>query len=270
MAMIDEIKNLKFSVFKKEDKKIATKNLLWNKIFKIAECQHKRSGNIYLKNYIDIDYLEKIIKGKTVAFVGMSPNIKDKNLGEEIDSFDIVYRTNFYPLPTHLHKDYGSKCNILALQLRYHPRIIEDKDIDLFITYNYCKYAHASQKKIINISNQKKYLLGKFMNKYVDGDARFPTAGMLAYFIAESFGCTRFKYFGITGYQNENKEIVNHGEYEHVIEEYKNSFIRRASILNTELIKAKYHNFQKENDFRRLIIKENICEIDEYSKKYFI
>jgi len=269
MTMIDEIKNLKFSVFKKEDKKLVTKNLYWNKIFKL-EGKLKKTNDIYLKNYVDIEYLENIIKGKTVAFVGMSPNIKDKNLGEEIDSFDIVYRTNFYPLPTHLHKDYGSKCNILALQLKYHQRIIENKDIDLFITYHYCQYAHASQNKIINISNKKKYLLGRFMNEYINGDVIFPTAGMLAYFIAESLGCSRFKYFGITGYQNENKEIVNHGEYEHVIEEYKNSFIRRETILKTEMKKVKCHNFQKENDFRRLIIKENICEIDEYSKKYFI
>ena len=61
------------------------------------------------------DYLE----GKNIILVGPCNSLIGKNLGDFIDSFDIVVRIKRgYPVPDNLHKDLGTKTNLLYTTLR--------------------------------------------------------------------------------------------------------------------------------------------------------
>lgn len=61
---------------------------------------------------VAIVILENMVKGKKVIIVGPSPHLMGKNLGEYIDSHDIVCRVNNLP-SIDLKSDYGSKTDIL-------------------------------------------------------------------------------------------------------------------------------------------------------------
>lgn len=69
-----------------------------------------------IEKYKDHHFTE-FIKDKSVVIVGPNTNLKGKNLGEYIDSFDIVVRSNtvfdFLPLNEELAKDYGSRTDII-------------------------------------------------------------------------------------------------------------------------------------------------------------
>ena len=56
--------------------------------------------------------LEKLVKNKRVALVGPSPHLVGSNLGDKIDSFDIVCRINEVLFAKKLRKDYGSRTDI--------------------------------------------------------------------------------------------------------------------------------------------------------------
>jgi len=65
-------------------------------------------------------YFEELIKNKKVIFVGPSPILKGSKLGEWIDSFDIVIRTNnFYSTLEENKEDYGSKCDVLYTNVQF-------------------------------------------------------------------------------------------------------------------------------------------------------
>lgn len=59
---------------------------------------------------------KRLIKGKRVVFVGACPNIKNKKLGDFIDSFDTVVRTNGSITlieNSAFQRDYGARIDIL-------------------------------------------------------------------------------------------------------------------------------------------------------------
>lgn len=59
------------------------------------------------------DYL----KGKRVAFIGPAPTLKNSGLGKKIDSYDVVIRMKQPIIPENLHKDYGSKTDVIYCNL---------------------------------------------------------------------------------------------------------------------------------------------------------
>ncbi len=61
------------------------------------------------------NFLEKLLKGKSIAVVGNGPSHKGKNLGAEIDAHDIVIRMNNYAIGKEFQKDYGCKTDIWLL-----------------------------------------------------------------------------------------------------------------------------------------------------------
>jgi len=73
--------------------------------------------DIYIEKYIDYvktSELREILDGKTVAIVGPSSHIDGQNLGNYIDSFDVVVRVGFLEEPTEIAmKDYGSRTDII-------------------------------------------------------------------------------------------------------------------------------------------------------------
>lgn len=61
----------------------------------------------------DLEPLRKIVEGKRVIYVGPSPILKGRGLGEFIDSFDVVVRSNnMYKVPEELWEDYGKRCDV--------------------------------------------------------------------------------------------------------------------------------------------------------------
>ena len=73
--------------------------------------------DIYIEKYTDYvktAELQEILDGKTVAIVGPSFHINGQNLGNYIDSFDVVVRVGFLEEPTEIAmKDYGSRTDII-------------------------------------------------------------------------------------------------------------------------------------------------------------
>lgn len=71
---------------------------------------------------LEHDY-KTFLNNKRVAFIGPAPNLKGRGLGEFIDSFDIVVRTNhFIELVTdpEIQKDYGKKTTVLYVNRQYY------------------------------------------------------------------------------------------------------------------------------------------------------
>lgn len=73
---------------------------------------YKRWEEIRDFGKIDNNY-NNILKNKKVVIVGPSPSLEDKNLGNWIDSFDIVIRLNTaFPIKEEKYNDLGKKTDI--------------------------------------------------------------------------------------------------------------------------------------------------------------
>lgn len=90
---------------------------------------------------MNIEYMTN----KKVIFVGPSPCIRNKGLGEWIDSFDIVVRTNgsvFFLDDPDFNRDYGSKYSVLFFNSQF-QRHIQEIDMDKLkargLKHIYCK-----------------------------------------------------------------------------------------------------------------------------------
>ena len=78
--------------------------------------QKKKEGTSVLKRDLDYnnEFFRKLIKGKRVIYVGPATTLEGKEMGEFIDSFDVVIRSNnSYQIPDESQVDYGSRCDIL-------------------------------------------------------------------------------------------------------------------------------------------------------------
>jgi len=213
--------------------------------------------------------IEPIIKNKEVAFVGMAPNIYGKGLGEEIDSFDVVVRTNIYPVPQHLYIDYGIKCDIFSILKRPHFY----KNIDKFVKAGgsaifYYHSAVPIPKGIPCelIGKEERLRFREHIKKEMNGqDPKFATAGVTAYLICAKYKPKRFKYFGITGYQNLDGSLIDTSKTEPYIfyAEYEGNNKKRPKE------KHKYHNHLVLNNYLRKLLREGKIEMDSYTEVYF-
>ncbi len=207
------------------------------------------------------EYLKILVSGKRVAFVGLAPNIKGKGLGVEIDSFDVVIRTNIYPIPEEQRGDYGQRCDILVLHIRYtnykyavknimHYRKVADKSPNI----NYCLITKNDRRKV-----------SKAVMAFTGKDPKWGTQGTnLMHFCIEA-GCKEFKFFGITGYQNLKGELTDKGNYTAIAKPRKSQSIKRSAGVT----KSPSHNHKVLNDYTRHMLKIKAIDMDEYSKEYF-
>ena len=214
--------------------------------------------------------MEQLIKNKRIAFVAMGASIKGKGLGKEIDSFDTVYRTNFYPIPEHLHKDYGSRCDILSV-LKGH--------------YRQGTYANTGLNTLIRFSRMNcpkdeginYFLIGKKFRanskrkifEATGKNPRNPTKGLLAYFLCQKYGAKEIKFFGVTGYQNKDNKVCDYTDTFHYTEEYVKSLKTQKDLSVIDMANYKPHNFAVQNEFIVQEIKAGRLSIDPFSKEYF-
>lgn len=213
---------------------------------------------------------EKLVKGKTIAFVGLAPNIQGKSLGKEIDSADIVYRTNMFPIPEKYTQDYGTRCDILGIQRAY------EQFVDEYI-YNGVKlivYYEEAMKMPENsyCSNyyERMNMASEINSIILEYRMKAPTAGLVAWFLCHKYGCKSFKFYGITGYQNLKGEVQNHDGGNNYLKEYLDYWgNRKDRLIKTDMVHNEYHNFQAHNEFIKYGIKNKFFTLDKYSNEYF-
>ena len=199
----------------------------------------------------------KSVKNKQVAFVGMAPNIKGKGLGSEIDSFDVVIRTNIYPIPVEWQKDYGTKCDILALHLK---NTDNDYDVKNIITYREVK--QKKENNYILMTQNDRMTVSNAIQNVIGVHPIYATNGINMMYFSLEGGCSSFKFYGITGYQNKEGEVVEHHEAQHYV-------FRMKGGHKKSMRKHPNHNFQVLNDYLRYMLKQGKIEMDQYSLKYF-
>jgi len=95
----------------------------------VSHPDHQVIGDY--KDYECDSYLQKLVEGKSIAYVCPSPHLVNQEMGEFIDSHDLVVRVNqnFYPKKS-TWSDYGRRTDILVncmnqLKIR---ALSEDKD----------------------------------------------------------------------------------------------------------------------------------------------
>lgn len=199
----------------------------------------------------------EIFKDKTVAFVGLAPVIEGKGLGEQIDSYDVVYRTNFLPKNT---TDYGSKCDVISV-LKDCFNLLDTHQVTNIVLFDDIE---IDRNKYLVTHEERAFIREKYIDQY-GLDIIDATAGLIAYYLADKYEAKSFKFFGITGYQNLQGKVVNHSVVNHYSEEAYNMFGR--SRVNM----AKYdcHNFANHNKILKSLLKSKKIEMDQYSLEYF-
>ena len=109
---------------------------------------------------------EKIIKDKSVIFVGPSPILLNKNMGDFIDSFDVVVRSNnSFPIPKEHQKDYGTKCDVIYLNHQFIKRKKDSKkeylkEIDFICSKSKVITNENRIYDVFKHSHSNKYILG--------------------------------------------------------------------------------------------------------------
>lgn len=211
--------------------------------------------------------LNEFIQGKTVAFVGMAPNIMGKGLGDEINSFDLVFRTNIFPIPEEYKVDYGSKCDVISMlkSSAINPDVFSKGGIQWVIHYRpAAKYSPLLNYYQMTIDKRNEVRRG--IMKDIGFDPKHGTAGINIIATVLKSEPKRLKLFGITGYQNKNGKVIDHLKgTQHYIPYFRTKI--RPGIISME--RHPSHNFQVQNDWIRFLLKNKKIEIDSYSAEYF-
>jgi len=206
-----------------------------------------------------------IFNGKTVAFVGQAPILERKRLGPEIDKHDIVYRTNIFPIRN--EADYGKKCNVISILPRFNE-IIKTVDVKNLILFDEAAEIRFNQSKYIVTKDERKQIAAWALDEH-NLDIISPTAGLVAYWLAMKFGAASVKFYGITGYQNKSGEVADHINEKHYTDSvYEWTGTPRNSVT-ADMKNYKFHNFTNQNDLFRILLRQELIQMDKYSLEYF-
>jgi hypothetical protein len=96
--------------------------------------------------------LEKLLRGKRIAFVGPSPHLSGTGLGGLIDSYDVVARVNQEsPIPCDRTNDYGRRMEVLVAACNTHNLTLLKEQIDADAEYmRNLKYVICTQSTVDN------------------------------------------------------------------------------------------------------------------------
>jgi len=217
--------------------------------------------------------LQEYIKDKSVCFVGMAPILMGKGTGEEINSFDVVCRTNVFPIPADYQKDYGTKGDVISMLYikRTNPKIFAENGVKWVIWHTVWK----TNKRTPPLSDEIKYYqlnerkineIRAGISREIGFDPRHPSAGASIIYTVLQSQPKRLKLFGITGYQDKNGNVVDYFKgTQHYIPYFKSKI--RPGIVSMEHHPS--HNFQVQNDWIRYLLKNGRVEMDPYSLEYF-
>ena len=207
--------------------------------------------------------MESLLRNKEVCFVGMSPNIEGKGLGEEIDSFEVIVRTNTFPIPKDLVVDYGEREDIMSV-LKYEYINQEWDSLKGIIHYRSIEQYNTFPNVVYYRMNvERRGVIEKGIKEVTGVHPKQGSAGINIIYTCLSMGVKRLKLFGITGYQNKSGEVVDHTEYLHYVRRKKKAE-DCASMRNHPA-----HNFKVQNDYLRILLSKGIIEMDQYSAEHF-
>lgn len=209
------------------------------------------------------------ITGKSVAFVAQAPIIEGKGLGAEIDSFDLVYRTNLYPMSN--TADYGERCDIISVVKDNFP-FIGRHNVQHIVHFDKISYKHRAGDQRRNhyfINERERKLIVEWCKIKFHVDIIDPTAGLVAWFLMHIYKAERIKFFGMTGYQNKHRQVVNHGEEKHYVDEYIDELKVRERLHKAQMATYDCHDFKAHNAVWRGLIREGLVDMDDYSWEYF-
>jgi len=195
-------------------------------------------------------YFKKLIEGKKVIYVGPSPILEGREMGELIDSFDVIVRSNAcYPIPENLKKDYGSKCDILYINW-YFNKIFNQKyqiynDLKLICSknssVNHPRNRVFKVKKTKYLEDKKIHLTGShtFLDIIEKNPDIFHITG-ISFYLEKKHHHHNFSYLNLN---NSKKNLIKY----HNIDSEINFFLNE--ILNKENVKI--------DDFLLELLREN-------------
>lgn len=190
---------------------------------------------------------ENYIRGKNVIIVGPSENIKNKGLGVDIDSYDIVIRTNgAHGIIEKYSEDYGSRCDILYTNHFFTFNVLNTVIHNMnprpkFICYKgtYGIY----ENKTINDITFRKWDLG----------VSSELTGMYIIKEIQKLGANSITIAGMDFYQN--KENV-----------YNDAYLPKTFNYNYEK-ENRIHNYENvRNEFNALVKNRKIQVLENFSK----
>jgi hypothetical protein len=175
------------------------------------------------------------IKGKRVIFVGSCPNIKGRNQGEIIDSYEVVVKTNgsVFLEGEEYFKDYGSRIDVLYTnnQFQREMRPLPVKDF-YKRGISYLRMKACSDSDLLKYNEYIK--TGKITETMQQVNKKLYGALMGAYIFTDILLCEPRELF-ITGvdFFVSKKKVFEHDNYQEYLPGYLPDKIRRqGNIIN--------------------------------------
>ncbi len=214
----------------------------------------------------NVKSISHIVSGKEVAFVGMAPNIEGKGFGDEIDSFDVIIRTNFFPVEDILQKDYGTVVNIMSvLSLKFIKEEWLNLGLQCIVHYSQIPDTYSYLPvDYYHMNRQRRSVIEKGVRKVTGVHPKQGTAGINIAHTCLNSGVKRLKMFGVTGYQNKQGQVVDHTEALHYVRRRRKDPSTLRSMRNHPA-----HNLKVQNDYLRILLSQGKIQMDEYSIEYF-
>lgn len=207
--------------------------------------------------------MKSVFEGRTVAFVGLAPHLIGKGLGAEIDSHDLVYRTNIFPVS--YPEDYGAKCDVISLVSEFYHKI-DTLPVKHILTFD----PFPPHKATYWITPQERLKLRGWCMLNYELDIIDGTAGMIAFWLCKKFGAKSIKFYGVTGYQDLSGNVVVHSEdWKHYTDEAYEESTGFEAAKKADMPNYDCHNFWNQNTIFRELLKIGDIDMDQFSREYF-
>lgn len=210
------------------------------KIFEIME-QNKNNKSLQI-----------LLKNKTIAIVGNSPNLIGKKLGKNIDSYDYVVRFNNFQTQS-FEQDYGTKTNIwICCQandiVNLPPTKIQQLNYILYsVDLWHTKLREKCYNNIcnnINLGIPISYIGSEFKNELKNFGIIYPSSGLQGiYHLMHIANIKRQNIFGFSFLDN------NQNYYDHY-------FSKRNQLKKNKLVRNNHHHFADESALLNNIFSE--------------
>ena len=204
----------------------------------IEKFKHYNFSRSHLKNITSEERYKELLRNKKIAIVGPADYLENSNLGEEIDSYDLVVRINRgIELIENYHKDIGRRTDILYSCLIEEPtnagkidpfKFSDEYKLKFICTTPFEKNTlFLKHKDIHPLADKQKFKnLSKLiptriipLNFWKDFSKELktrPTTGYISIFDILEFAPKKLKIFGFSFYMTNilkgYKKGINHNE----------------------------------------------------------
>ena len=211
---------------------------------KYADERIKKTAEIFkiMEKNRNNQSLQNLLKNKTVAIVGNSPNLIGKNLGKKIDSHDYVVRFNNFRTENY-EQDYGAKTNIwICCQandiVNLPPAKVHQLDYILYsVDLWHTKLREKCYNNIcsnISLETPISYIGSEFKKELKKFGIIYPSSGLQGiYHLMHIADIKRQNIFGFSFLDN------NQNYYDHY-------FSKRSQLKKNKLIRNNHHHFTDE------------------------